>query len=337
MIGSDWDNSKVEPVLITYNRASYVEATLNAFLAAGLSSMRFHVLDNCSSDNTPHVVAEIQKRWPTLQYHRNRYNIGGNGNILRAVEISDSEYSWIVGDDDQWHLENVSDLKSAFQRSQADIIRLGWLVNESSRDRDEDLRSLALSDPLFFASVSMISATIVRRSLIAKVLPHAYMNIGDAYPQLVPILLAAQNDGVRVFTLKRNLLTHTPNAAPGYYFGDLEWYSAWFRTSRYLADRRLRAKFIWEIAHYMTRGNSSPLNRLVWYSKVALNYKARGVPQGQHLFTMLAYGVGARLAVGLAAMLYMLVPHKLAVLLLRLYKRWRGSVDRALRYDRGRL
>lgn len=337
MTNINWDNQKLQPVLITYNRAPYLEKTLKAFLDAGLSSMKLHVLDNASTDTTPEVVRSAQNDWPALQYHRNQYNIGGNGNILRAVEISSSEYSWIIGDDDEWHLENIGDLTDALENRNVDVIRLGWLVSDISRGREQVIATFAFSEPLFFASVSMISATILRRTLIAEALPQAYMTIGDAYPQLVPLLLAAQRNDVTVFTVPKNLLTHTPSSAPGYYFGDLEWYCAWFRTSRHLADPLLRIKFIREIGRYMTRKAPSIFNRVVWYSKVALNYKARGIPQGKYLMTMLAYGRGERGTVGLAAALYVLTPQKIATHLLRLYQSWRGEAKRAFEYDRGRL
>lgn len=337
MITINWDNQKLQPVLITYNRAPYLEKTLKAFLNAGLSSMELHVLDNASTDATPEVVRSIQNDWPTLQYHRNQYNIGGNGNILRAVEIVGSEYAWVIGDDDEWHLENVRELIEVLERNSADAIRLGWLVADHNRGREESIVKLALEEPLFFASVSMISATIIRRRLILEVLPQAYMNIGDAYPQLVPFLVAAQRAELSVFTLATDLLTHTPNAAPGYYFGDLEWYSAWFRTSRHIVERNMRVKFIGEIARYMTRDAPSRLNGFLWYSKVALTYKARKIPQGRYLTTMLAYGAGARASVMLAAILYLLTPRAVAQRLLRAYKNWRGESQRRFEYDRGRL
>ena len=74
-----WNNNKLEPVLITYNRAEDLMRTLDAFIAADLTWMTLHVLDNASTDNTKLVVNAAQKKWPNLTYHRNLYNIGGVG------------------------------------------------------------------------------------------------------------------------------------------------------------------------------------------------------------------------------------------------------------------
>src|SRR3989338_1301944 len=183
-----WDNKKLEPVLITFNRSTYLEKTLSAFLKGGLQSMRLHILDNASTDNTQEVVRRFQELWPNLQYHRNKYNIGGNANILRAVEIVDSEYHWVIGDDDEWFLENIPELIVALQKGDADIIRLGWQVSAMSRDKLLPAEELISEETMFFGSVSMISATILKRALVEKYLRQAYSNISNFYPQLIPVI-----------------------------------------------------------------------------------------------------------------------------------------------------
>ena len=70
-----WPNELCEPVLITYNRAQELEKTLAAFAELKDRHLILHVLDNCSTDQTPAVVAAWQKEWPGLGYHRNAYNI----------------------------------------------------------------------------------------------------------------------------------------------------------------------------------------------------------------------------------------------------------------------
>ncbi|NOV30118.1 glycosyltransferase [Methylomonas sp. ZR1] len=331
-----WNNQLLEPVLITYNRASCLKETLQTFLDAGLTEMRLHVLDNASTDETGDVVAAYQEQWPNLKYHRNKYNIGGNGNILRAVEITDSKYCWIIGDDDDWHLEYVIDLIYALENSDADIIRLGWLVEDKHRGQLISALDLAENESLFFASISMISATITRRSILAAYLPNSYMNIGDAYPQLVPAILAVQQTPLLVYSTKNNLMTHTPNTGPGYYFGDLEWYAAWFRTSRFLTDTKLRIKFIGEITRYMTRDRNNK-NGCLWLVKVALNYKAQGINQFNYLLSMLAYGDGWRGRILIVLLVYCLMPGRLAGGLRRFYRKLFNLPERTLTIDRSRL
>jgi glycosyltransferase involved in cell wall biosynthesis len=332
-----WDNQKLEPVLITYNRSADLRRTLNAFLEAGLIGIKLHILDNASTDETPSVVVAAQAKWPNLTYHRNQYNIGGNANILRAVEISSSEYSWILGDDDEWLLENISELCAVLADAKADIIRLGWLVSPKSRAEYMDALDLVRSEKMFFASVSMISATIIRRSLIIDHLPHAYMAIADAYPQLVPILKAITHQPLLVYSVNHNLMTHTPSATPGYFFGDLEWYSSWFRMSRFIEEDDCRSRFTSEIFGYMTRDSPGVFNEFLWLIKVAFNYKALGINQWPYLLSMFAYGTGWRGRIAMLMLLYLLFPMKVATTARKLYFRMTGRADKGLRFDKSRI
>ena len=130
---------------------------------------------------------------------------------------------------------------------------------------------------MFFASLSMISATIIRRDIIKPNLPHAYMGISDAYPQLVSILRSIKQRPLLTYSVNRDLMTHTPSTTPGYYFGDLEWCSSWFRMSRFLEDRKLRQIFVHEVVSYMGRNRPGKFNEFIGVAKIALYYKALGV------------------------------------------------------------
>jgi len=332
-----WDNQKLEPVLITYNRSENLQDTLQAFIKAGLTDIKLHILDNASTDNTEEVVSTAKNNWPNLTYHRNPYNIGGNANIMRAVEIASSEYSWIIGDDDEWFLEDITELKAVLQKSQADVIRLGWLVSPVSRGRYTEAIQLVKNDQLFFASVSMISATIVRRSIITKSLPYAYMAIGDSYPQLVSILRALTSQQLNVYSLSKDIMLHTPSNVPGYFAGDLEWYNGWFRTSRFIEDKNLREYFIKDIFTYITREGSTIKSLFLWLLMVMLNFKALGVNQMTYLLNMLAFGKGWRCRLLIMTICYLLIPTFIAKWARKLAFSLSGRTDKGLRVDKSRI
>ena len=51
-------------------------------------------------------------------------------NILRAVEVTNSYYHWVIGDDDAWLLkpETLQELSEVLVAREL-IVRLGWLVS----------------------------------------------------------------------------------------------------------------------------------------------------------------------------------------------------------------
>jgi glycosyltransferase involved in cell wall biosynthesis len=313
----------VEPVLITYNRSVSLSETLNAFFAAGWGDNIFHVLDNASTDGTMDVVRSFQECWPNLRYHRNAWNIGGNANIMRAVEISQSEYHWVIGDDDAWFFAGADELQNVLAEKRADIIRLGWLVGDDSRGKYVFAKDLANSEKLFFSSTSMISATILRRSLVTKCLPEAYQNISNSFPQLLAVMRGAES-GALVYSLNQNYMKHTPSNEPGYFFGDLELYASWYSTARYLKQAPLKSLFLREISYLMTMNRRGVFKQLTWFSKVALNAKGMGVPQWPYLLSMLGCGKGARAPVVLAMVAYTILPGVLARWLRLLYRKLNG-------------
>lgn len=318
-----WNNTLLEPILITYNRAHYLEKTLCSFFEAGLTSMRLHVLDNASTDTTPNVVMRFQERWPNLHYHRNKYNIGGNANILRAIELSDSEYHWVIGDDDEWYLSDLQELIAILTSGMPDIIRLGWQASHMSRGKTLDSEELRHHEPMFFGSLSMISATILRCSLIAQYLRQSYQNISNFYPQLIPCILANQESKMSVYTVKQDLMLHTPNGEVAYFLGDLEWYTIWYKTGIFFTDFKKRSKFNQETIHYLrfrAKGRKLGFPPILALTRVFLYFKSLQISQARYLLEIFLYGKGIRHIFLLPAIAYFCIPSFVAKGLKLLYE-----------------
>ncbi len=335
----EWPNDLLEPVLITYNRASQLHETLTAFSKAGLGSMRLHVLDNASTDNTEAVVRELQQYWKNLVYHKNKYNIGGNANILRAVELSQSHYHWVIGDDDKWYLSknSLEELIKTLLEKKCDVIRLGWLVSEYSRSQIINAKMLFQKESLLFPSLSMISATIFRRSLFTQYLPSAYQGAGDSYPQLVPFMLAMESQDFSVYTLSEDLMTHTPSQDVGYFCGDLEWYSCWFRTSRYFQQKENKSNFNRSIMTYLATRQTKKKNAFFWLVRVSLYYKSFGLNQWPYILSMFSYGNGLRGKLLALIGINVLIPTFFASWLRKLYFKLNRLPSKSVNVDRSRL
>jgi len=333
----NFDNKKLEPVLITYNRSKELEQTLQKFIASGLTGIKLHVLDNASTDNTALIVMAAQREWPNLIYHCNIYNIGGNANILRALELSNAEYSWIIGDDDAWLFDNLTELIAVIQDGEADIIRLGWLVAQENREKLLKATEIVENEKFFFASTSMISATIIRRSLIVSNLPHAYMAIPDAYPQLVSILRSITKRPMLTYTMSTDLMTHTPSSSPGYYLGDLEWCSSWFRMSRFIDDNKIRQNFVSEAVRYLSRNNPGPIKEFIILVKIVLRFKTYGITQWPYLLSMLGYGLGWRIRTICLIFINAMIPKIMATTIISTYYFITQQKDSGPLFDRSRI
>lgn len=86
-------------LMITYNRAAFLERSLEAIAAATKGPFEIIILDNNSSDNTSAVVQSFQSAYPKveLKYIKENYNFGTNGYALAFLA---SKYKYIVDLDD---------------------------------------------------------------------------------------------------------------------------------------------------------------------------------------------------------------------------------------------
>jgi len=124
----------LELILITYNRSAFLDDTLRQLKDSPFAQCRLTVMDNCSTDETPTVVARYQDQFPNFHVIRHPRNIGGDYNYLRAIEVTTSCYTWIVCDDDDFDFTHAGDVISAIESCDFDLVyiasrssvQLGW-------------------------------------------------------------------------------------------------------------------------------------------------------------------------------------------------------------------
>jgi glycosyltransferase involved in cell wall biosynthesis len=89
----------------TYNRAQLLKSLLETLdgqiQSAVPSDVVIYVSDNCSTDATPEVAAEFQKRpGGRFVYSRNSENIGLSRNLLKVLGLGKGRFIWTLGDDE---------------------------------------------------------------------------------------------------------------------------------------------------------------------------------------------------------------------------------------------
>lgn len=102
---------KISVVIPTYNRATYLEQTINSVISQRNADFEIIISDNCSIDNTKEVV-EKYLHDSRIKYFRNETNIGMVNNWKEAVfNHASAEWFIILSDDDYFvndrYLESV--------------------------------------------------------------------------------------------------------------------------------------------------------------------------------------------------------------------------------------
>ncbi|WP_426225382.1 glycosyltransferase [Pseudarthrobacter sp. DSP2-3-2b1] len=90
-------------VVVTYNRADFLQNLLGSFSRLGTRPYRILVVDNASTDHTGDVVSRaIAAGDLPIHYERLATNVGGSGGFSRGVELAlaaGAEWLWLMDDD----------------------------------------------------------------------------------------------------------------------------------------------------------------------------------------------------------------------------------------------
>lgn len=116
---------KLEINIITYNRARSLDRTLGQLRESPFAGCKITVLDNCSTDDTPQVCARHQEQFANLHVLRHKKNMGLSANYLRAVEISNGLYTWVLCDDDTYDFSDCQDVLDKIEEARFDWICVG--------------------------------------------------------------------------------------------------------------------------------------------------------------------------------------------------------------------
>ena len=189
----------LEIILVTYNRARYLEATLEKLRTSPIANCKFTVIDNGSTDATPDICRKHAASYPNFHICRNRFNVGISGNYLRALETARSEYTWILCDDDDYDFSHFDEIVEAVTSRQYDLLSLG-VPNHSVLPRGTVIRAPELiADPRynFFYTGSYIPCTIFRtRLVVPEMVLKGYYHIHTIYSNLFFFVYAVKQNAL---------------------------------------------------------------------------------------------------------------------------------------------
>lgn len=96
----------------TYNRPEFLRKSLNSIITsikyAKADGIPIFISDNSENNKTYLLVQQIKKIYPYIFYNKNEKNIGLAKNIFKVIKIGNTEFSWLIGDDDLLRKDAVS-------------------------------------------------------------------------------------------------------------------------------------------------------------------------------------------------------------------------------------
>ncbi len=124
--------------LATYNRARYLDRYLTHHLgaldAAGID-YELVVSDNCSTDETPQILARYSAQHPRMRVSRQLRNVGAYPNILATLHQACGEVVVSIADDDLMIAETLLDYVQRMADDPALVmIQSPWLLVDETKD-----------------------------------------------------------------------------------------------------------------------------------------------------------------------------------------------------------
>lgn len=225
----------LEIIIPTWNRSEYLERTLSQFANSPFKNVKITIIDNASSDNTPEVCDKYKDIFPNFKIIRNNKNIGLSANILRCYEIAKEEYMWLVGDNDNYDFSDCSEVISAIEKSEFDLIFVQG--NDKTNLKKTTIHELyeAGHGNDIIGLMGTISAYILKTELFtSECLQEGYDIAGYLYPQLAFMKKACDENFSAYISSKK---IRIPDKNPNVSYNTLELVDGWISSTLILEKK----------------------------------------------------------------------------------------------------
>ena len=210
----------------TFNRGEHLDVLLESLFVqinAFKDEVRIAVIDNHSTDDTALRCEAWKKKGMPFEYICNATNIGMAGNIIKCFEITDTEYSWTIGDDDVLRKGALRLILETLKRCKPDILQIGIAsISEnpiaSQMEIHEKVTPRVMDASSFFKLthvwLTFISGNLIRKATHANAANTAPLTTFEntVIPQLGWILETLKSGNRFVFVPQRLLLARRRNS-----------------------------------------------------------------------------------------------------------------------------
>jgi glycosyltransferase involved in cell wall biosynthesis len=255
---------RLEIFIITYNRASKLETTLSTLSNSVLKNCKITILNNCSSDDTLEICRKYVNIFSNMSIVTHSINIGSSPNLLRSFELSKSNYTWILCDDDFLSLEYMDDVFQVIEDCKVDLIHVGAHPEPWSFGGTIDTPSNLMEKGYhYFKYSSFLPNNIIKTQAFTDYyMIEAYNNCVNAYPHM-PFIQGVYSSDHDIYISKYKILTATVGEQS---YDDYVWLIWWINTSKLIKfPNYVRMAFL---DHFNNQVNTSLIS---YMRKVAIS------------------------------------------------------------------
>ena len=194
----------VSIALATYNGEQYLKEQLDSILEQSYTDIEIIACDDCSTDSTPKILEEYQKKDSRFKFYINERNLGFKKNFEKCISLCNGEYIALSDQDDVWTKDHIECLVSKIGENDL-ICGNAYLSNSDLTDSGTtlfdtlDIDFLPESKQAWFFylihhGIIQGACTLFKKELIQEALPIPdSVRFHDYWLSLV----AATNNGIK--------------------------------------------------------------------------------------------------------------------------------------------
>jgi glycosyltransferase involved in cell wall biosynthesis len=103
----------VSVAIATYNGEKFIRQQIDSILSQSMPPFEVVISDDCSTDNTLDILAELMAKYPKLRIIKNKRNLGFVKNFEQAMRACSGDYIAICDQDDVWLQNKLERLVNA--------------------------------------------------------------------------------------------------------------------------------------------------------------------------------------------------------------------------------
>jgi len=202
----------------TYNRIASLCKSLDVLFPQAQEDVCFLIIDNASSSSVGDSIrCRFGEAIPgSVRIVRNAFNLGCNANALRCLELTETEWLWVLGDDDVVSKDAVDVVVTEIRRS-AGHVAMNFGSHLFRRRNAYSTRGLAatIAGMDSYSNLLYMATTAYKVSLLRRRLDLGY-HFGYACAHFLPLLFAGLKEDEEVLWSERQVILSTLQSGVGF-------------------------------------------------------------------------------------------------------------------------
>lgn len=209
-------NKRLTVVITTYNRQKELINQLRSLCCQGnFDSYSIFISDNCSDYNVENVINDNfpEDFCNIITVHKNKYNVGGAINIANSFQYIDTQWMWLLSDDDETHRDSLKTIFSDIT-SNEDVCWIKYSIAKPLPDkRINNIKTIF--DTFCFdghccGEFVYMSNNVYNLDRIRSYIGMAPIYANTCFSQLIPCLFAIKKNKENMLTSSHYVVSERP-------------------------------------------------------------------------------------------------------------------------------